>query len=154
MRRSPWFLRATSKRAAVHGRGLKQRLRLNLETLEDRYVMSGLTLTPLMLISNPDPLASCPAGFLGSDVAVETTIAVNPTNLKNIVAEWIDHGTAGIVAGASFDGGQSWQNVAIPGITQCTGGTAVKAWDPWLSFATNGDLYSISIGSQAKGPEQ
>lgn len=154
MFRSLWFLRATSKRAAAPGRRLKQRLRLHLETLEDRYVLSGLTLTPLMLISNPDPLAGCPAGFLGSDVAVETSIAVNPTDLKNIVAEWIDHGTAGIVAGASFDGGQSWQNVAIPGITQCTGGTAVKAWDPWLSFAPNGDLYSISIGSQAKGPEQ
>jgi hypothetical protein len=118
--------------------------RLSLEHLEDRCLLS-FTPGPLVLISNPDPLANCPPGHLGADVAAEPYVTVNPTNRQNIVAEWIDHGQAGNVAGASFDGGKTWRNVAMPGISQCTGGTAPEGVDPWLSFAPNGDLYSIGI---------
>jgi probable HAF family extracellular repeat protein len=107
---------------------------------------SAFTLGPLVEISNPDPLASCPPGILPANAAAEPYVAVNPVNPKNIVAEWIDHGFAGNVAGASFDGGKTWQNVAIPGIAQCTGGTEPFSADPWLSFAPNGDLYSIGVG--------
>jgi hypothetical protein len=102
-------------------------------------------------VSNPDPLANCPPGFLGANVAVEPSIAVNPANPKNIVADWIDHGSAGLAAAVTFDGGRSWQNLAIPGLTQCTGGTEPAAFDPWLSFAPNGSLYSIGITGGVKG---
>jgi hypothetical protein len=78
-------------------------------------------------------------------------MAVNPTNPKNIVAEWIDHGAAGPAAGVTFDGGKSWQNLAIPGITQCTGGTQPFAFDPWLSFGPNGSLYSLGIAEGFRG---
>jgi probable HAF family extracellular repeat protein len=118
---------------------------------------SGATLTtgPLIEISNPDPLANCPpSGFQPPDEAAEPYVAVNPANPKNIVAEWIDHGFAGNVAGVSFDGGKTWQNVAIPGITQCTGGTETRAADPWLSFAPNGNLYSIGVAEGLKGNGQ
>ena len=131
------------------------RARLTVELLESRDVpSSGLTLGPLVEVSNPDPLASCPPGFLGANVATEPSIAVNPTNPKNIVASWIDHGTAGLAAGVTFDGGKSWQNVAIPGLTQCTGGTEQDAFDPWLSFAPNGSLYLIGIPEGLKGTVQ
>src|SRR5207253_4579680 len=83
--------------------------------------------------------------------ADEPSVAVNPTNPKNIVAEWMDHGQAGNVAGASFDGGKTWQNVAIPGISQCTGGTSPEGVDPWLSFAPNGSLYSIGVAFDPSG---
>jgi hypothetical protein len=100
----------------------------------------------LVEVSNPDPLANCPPGSLPADVATEPYVAVNPANPKNIVAIWIGHGDAGIAAGATLDGGKTWQNVAIPGITQCTGGIWQRGFDPWLSFAPNGNLYSVCIG--------
>jgi hypothetical protein len=87
-------------------------------------------------------------------VATEPQIAVNPTNPKNIAAIWIDHGTAGLAAGVTFDAGQTWRNVAIPGMTQCTGGTETQAFDPWLSFAPNGNLYSIGIAEGLKGTDE
>jgi hypothetical protein len=129
--------------------------RLTVELLESRDVpSSGLTLGPLVEVSNPDPLASCPAGFLGANVATEPYIAVNPTNPRNIVSIWIDHGSAGLAAGVTFDAGRTWQNVAIPGITQCTGGTEPGGFDPWLSFAPNGSLYSIGIAEGLKGTDE
>lgn len=127
---------------------------LGMELLEDRSLLSTFTPGPLVLISQPDPLADCPSGKLGANVATQPYVVVNPTNAQNIVALWIDHGTAGLVAGASFDGGTTWQNVAIPGFTQCTGGTEPNAWDPWLSFGPNGNLYSIGHGDGSKGPSQ
>jgi hypothetical protein len=102
-------------------------------------------------VSNPDPLANCPTTFLGANVATEPSVAVNPANPKNIVAEWIDHGAGGLAAGVTFDGGRSWQNLAIPGITQCTGGTQPLAWDPTLSFGPNGSLYSLGIAEGLTG---
>jgi hypothetical protein len=99
---------------------------------------------PLVPISNPDPLASCPpTGFVSPDAATEPYVAVNPTNANNIVSAWIAHGHAGNAVSTSFDGGKTWQIVVIPGITKCTGGTYPQSANNWLSFAPNGDLYSI-----------
>ena len=39
----------------------------------------------------------------------------------------------------------TWHPVAIPGITKCSGGIYDRASDPWVSFAPNGDLYSLSL---------
>jgi hypothetical protein len=119
-----------------------------IEALEDRCLPSSpgslLTTGPLVEVSNPDPLASCPPGPEGANVAAEPMIAVNPTNPNNIVAAWIAHGRAGNAVGVTFDGGKSWQNVPLSGMTQCMGGTEPDA-DPWLSFAPNGTLYSIGV---------
>jgi probable HAF family extracellular repeat protein len=108
---------------------------------------SAFTLGPLVEISTPDPLAACPhkdAWQHGTrDTEVEPWVAVNPTNPNNIVAIWIAHDFSGNVASVTFDGGTTWQNVAIPGISDCTGGTGNGA-DPWLAFAPNGVLYAAS----------
>src|SRR5262249_37786140 len=50
-----------------------------------------------------------------------------------------------LVVGVSADHGNSWKAVPLPGVTLTTGGTWVRASDPWLSFAPNGDLYAISL---------
>jgi hypothetical protein len=122
-----------------------------LEILEDRTVLS-----PLIAISVPDPLASCPqrtAWQHGTrDTEVEPWLAVNPTNPNNIVAIWIAHDFSGNVASVSFDGGTNWQNVAIPGISDCTGGTG-NGSDPWLAFARNGVLYAASGVGPAVGTD-
>jgi hypothetical protein len=116
---------------------------LYLESLEERCLLAAYTPGPLLLLSNPDPLAGCPPGFLGANVAVEPYVAVNPANPNNLAAIWIDHGFAGNAVGVTLDGGTTWQNESLPGTTQCTGGTNPAAADPWLSFAPNGDLYAI-----------
>src|SRR5438105_11978860 len=101
-----------------------------LEILEDRTVPSTLTPGPLVVASVPDPLAGCqhdeewqyPRGT--RETEVEPWVAVNPRNPNNIVAVWIAHDFSGTVASVTLDGGTTWQNVAIAGITKCTGGTA------------------------------
>jgi hypothetical protein len=136
---------AAGRPPAAGCRGPQYRPRLLLEPLEERCLLSNYTTGPLMLISNPDPLAGCPPGSLGAaDVAVEPQVAVNPANPKNIAAIWIDHGTAGNAVGVTLDGGKTWQTRSLPGTTQCTGGSNPDAADPWLAFAPNGDLYAES----------
>jgi hypothetical protein len=119
------------------------RRRLELELLEDRSLLSGVTLGPLIDLSDPDVLAAC--GSNGAEK--ESYIAVNPANPNNIVVTWFGGGALGTVTAVSLDGGSNWQQVIVPGATQCTGGSPEfqNVADPWLSFAPNGDLYHSSI---------
>jgi len=96
---------------------------------------------PLLDLSDPDILAAC--GSNGTEM--ECPVAVNPTNPKNLVTVWIGGWFKGITAAVSLDGGKRWQQVAIPGLSICS--TAPMAFefsfDPWLSFAPNGDLHLV-----------
>src|SRR5438132_7362063 len=94
---------------------------------------------PLINLSDPDALAGCDS----NGAERECSLAVNPTNPRNIVTAWIGGRFKGIGTAVSFDGGKNWQQVVIPGTTVCTGGTSEIAGDPWLTFAPNGDLYAI-----------
>ena len=57
---------------------------------------------------------------------------------------------AGIVAAASFDGGKSWTQRALP-FTRCGGGNAgnggnfERASDPWVSFAPDGTAHLMAL---------
>lgn len=81
---------------------------------------------------------------------VEPQVDVNPTNPSNIVGawqqdRWTNGGANSLVAGVSHDGGLTWHEVVIPGITRCGGGGVYeRATDPWVSFAPNGDVYFMS----------
>src|SRR5262249_37738064 len=126
---------------------------LYLEQLEDRCLLSTYTPGPLVEVSSPDPLADCPFGPKGAIGAGEPDVAVNPANPKNIAAIWIDHGFADNAGGVTLDGGKTWQNVALP-LTVCAGGTQAAAFDPWVTFAPNGDLYSSNGTFPLKGDAQ
>ena len=52
----------------------------------------------------------------------------------------------------SLDGGASWQVVPLPGVTQCTGGTFVRASDPWVSFSPDGTVYAMSLAFNNQPP--
>jgi hypothetical protein len=110
--------------------------------LEDRTVPSQ-TLGPLVDLSDPDVLAAC--GSNGAEK--ESYIVVNPTNPKNIVATWFGGSALGTVAAVTVDGGSNWQQVIVPGATQCTGGTPEfsNVADPWLALAPNGNLYQSCL---------
>lgn len=89
----------------------------------------------------------------------ETTVAVNPTNPNNVVAGANDYRICcdftGLNDGSgwayySFNGGASWHNVLVPGLTDHTGGQGNfkrvdSAGDPALAFGPDGTLYYANI---------
>lgn len=89
----------------------------------------------------------------------ETTIAVDPTNPNNVIAGANDYrvccdftGLNDATGGAyfSFNGGATWGNVQMPGLTAETGGTGVfkkfdSAGDPVMSFSPEGVAYYANI---------
>ena len=117
-----------------------------------------------ILASGPSPFTGCTldnvaaqqqAGsilFMNAEPEMRSTI--NPTNASNIVGayqqdRWNDGGARGLVSSWTKNGGQTWHPVVIPGITKCSGGIYDRASDPWVSFAPNGDLYSLSLSFDA-----
>lgn len=121
---------------------------------------------PLVPVSDVSPfgtLEDCgnfPGIFAGinfTDSEVEPWVEVNPADPDNIVAfwqqdRWSDGGARGNVAGVSLDGGNSWQIVPVPGITDCTGGPFERASDPWVSFSPNGRVHQMSLVFDADPP--
>jgi hypothetical protein len=89
----------------------------------------------------------------------ESTVAVNPTNPLNVVAGANDYrvccDTTGLNDGTgwayySFDGGHTWGNVQVPGLTAETGGQGNfkkidSAGDPNLAFGPDGTLYYANL---------
>lgn len=118
-----------------------------------RASAGSVKIGPLIQVSSdPDPLAGCDTGFrppgnLNFNNEFETRVVVDPANSSHIVATWMGHILQGIFVGVSFDGGATWQETALPGITTCTGGQYGGAVDPYLrSIAPNGDIYLASVG--------
>jgi len=111
------------------------------------------TATPPLDISAGDPLAACPPDGFGvnfPDAEVEPFVDVNPSDEENIVAmyqqdRYSNGGSKGNVSSASFDGGLTWTQVAVPADTVCTGGKYDRASDPWLSFSPDGTLHGMSL---------
>jgi hypothetical protein len=120
---------------------------------------------PLVQVSGPSPFAGvCTAdqtpGNTGTNYPeseIEPWVEVNPMNPDNIIVgwqqdRWDNGGARGLVAGVSFDGGDSWDSVVIPGITLCSDGAFERATDPWLTFSPNGDAYFFSLALDITTP--
>jgi hypothetical protein len=89
----------------------------------------------------------------------ETTIAANPTNALNLIAGANDYRVCcdftGLNDGTgwayySFDGGATWHNVQLPGLTAETGGAGIfnkldSAGDPVVAFGPDGTAYYANI---------
>lgn len=80
---------------------------------------------------------------------VEPWIDVNPTDPLNFVGgyqqdRWEGGGSRGDVVSVTKNGGGSWTQVTIPGVSKCEGGPFDRATDPWLSFGPTGELWFIS----------
>ena len=123
-------------------------------------------LGPPVLVSGPSPFATCTVGADPNadppsvnfvDTEVEPFVAVNPTDLDNIVGSfqqdrWSDGGAHGLVASSSFDGGATWsRNFAEFSVCSDLAATPYtspfnRATDPWVSFDSAGTAYQISLG--------
>lgn len=102
------------------------------------------------------------ANFNYPDSETEPWLAVSPTNANDVAAfwqqdRWSDGGSHGLLAAVSHDGGTSWAYSA-PHFSNCAGGAPAnggdygRSSDPWVSWAPNGDLWSIAIGVDRTTP--
>jgi hypothetical protein len=90
----------------------------------------------------------------------EPLVRVNPADSRNLVAAWIQDGTGfspgptDTLVAYSRDGGTKWKRVQVPGLTRCRGGSAITAFDPWVSFGPDGTAYwsSAVVFTTAAGP--
>ncbi|MDQ3964719.1 MAG: glycoside hydrolase [Actinomycetota bacterium] len=83
----------------------------------------------------------------------ESSIAVDPNDPRHVVIAWLEDDAVGIVTSSTFDGGGSWTQAIVPGVTECTGGTAGYVFHPRLYFGTGEDLYLLSHPHQAPFPD-
>src|SRR5262249_7978786 len=100
-------------------------------------------------ISRPNAVTGCDSGLHAPGLwtlndAADNSLAVNPTNPRNIVSAWVGGPYQNIIVGASFDGGRTWRRAPVP-MTLCAGGPFLGCGDPRLSFAANGDVYVIAV---------
>ncbi|HKB04974.1 MAG TPA: sialidase family protein [Gemmataceae bacterium] len=116
-----------------------------MQPLESRDVPSTYNLTPLVPVSGPSPFLGNPMEAndpaLTINAETEPYVAVDPANPNHLVGGWIQDFGRGIVAGVSFNGGNIWQSVVIPGAAIASGGTYPHSSDPWISFSPNGQVY-------------
>jgi hypothetical protein len=125
---------------------------------------ANFTPGPLVQVSGVTTFAACTAdnvdgqsgtNFLNSEV--EPWIDFNPADGDNVVGiwqqdRWSNGGARGLVAGVSLDAGASWQSVAIPGITVCSGGDYQRATDPWVSFGPDGVVHQLALSFNDVAP--
>ncbi len=107
-----------------------------------------------------DPVNNSGASNLGCRTPQnETTIAVDPTNPRHLVSGSNDYrvccdftalNDSTAWAYVSWDGGSTWTNVQVPGLTAETGGQGTfkkvdSAGDPAMAFGPDGTVYYANI---------
>jgi len=115
------------------------------------------TTGPLVQASETSAFAGCTAddaagqtGTVYANSEVEPWIDVNPINTANLVGifqqdRWSNGGARGLVARRSLDGGLTWVESVIPGISACSGGFYQRSTDPWVSFSPNGVVHQLAL---------
>jgi hypothetical protein len=108
---------------------------------------------------NNDPIVSAGSQTGCNTAQNETTIAVNPSNPRNLVAGTNDYrvfntregrNDSSGVAYTTFDGGRTWKNVVLPHLTFQTGATGLlsdmdSAGDPALAFGPHNTVYYANL---------
>ncbi len=111
-------------------------------------------------VSTPKPLSGMSpfkpggCGVPGSptfDSEAEPSFAVNPKDPSNAIAVWqqdrfaLDGGALSNIVAVTKDGGTTWTQVLVPGISRCTGGPDERTSDPWISIGPDGTAYLATL---------
>ena len=88
----------------------------------------------------------------------EPYIHANPNDPKHVVAGWqenrfSDGGAQALNVAVSFDGGRSWEETVLPGLTLVSGGPWERASDPWVEFGPTGEVYFSSLLFNQTSPD-
>jgi hypothetical protein len=143
-------------RGGAAGTRRQERCRLELERLECRTLLSAApSFGSLVQVGGPTPFTNTSdipgqTGTVYLNSEVEPRIAVDPTNPMHLVGvyqqdRWSNGGSRGIVAAVSTDGGNTWTNVPLPGVSVNTGGSFPRASDPWVSIGPDGTVYASTL---------
>ncbi len=93
--------------------------------------------------------------YLGSEV--EPWLAVNPADPENMVGffqedRWSTGGARNLVFATTKDGGETWRNAGVPGLTMVAGGTYERATDPWIDFGPGNRVYALTLAFDDSTP--
>lgn len=91
------------------------------------------------------------------ETQTETFFALNPANDKHLLAgyqegRFVDGGARGLTYAISTDGGRSWREGLIPGLTRSNGGPYQRASDPWVAFGPDNRAYYASLAFNETSP--
>ncbi|MGH3337639.1 MAG: sialidase family protein, partial [Propionibacteriaceae bacterium] len=115
-------------------------------------------------VSGTSPFADCTAdnvaaqpGTVYPDSEVEPWIAAsgsdrNGDGEKDIIGgyqqdRWSNGASRGVYASVRYQG--AWVQVAIPGTSECVGGSHLRATDPWVTFSPDGSAYFFTLATSA-----
>jgi hypothetical protein len=131
-----------------------RRVRPQLERLESRELLDA-GFGSLVQVAGPTPFTNTgdingQSGTVYLNAEVEPQLAVDPNNPQHLVGvyqqdRWSNGGSRGIVSAVSTDGGNTWTNTPLPGVTVNSGGSFLRASDPWVSIGPNGTVYAASL---------
>ena len=104
-----------------------------------------------------EPPRPCPVGVAltadldcsQADTEMEPDIAIDPLDPKNAVAvmmlnRYPASGADDTGVAVTWDGGRSWRDAALPGLTAAVGGPFAKVSDPVVAFGPDGTVYVVS----------
>ena len=88
----------------------------------------------------------------------EPYIHANPSDPLNLVAGWQenrfpDGGAQTLNVATSFDGGKTWTEQVLPGLTVFDDGPWERASDPWVEFGPDNRVYYVSLLFDVTSPD-
>lgn len=102
-------------------------------------------------LSGTNPFAGCTADDSPGETYTpgsesEPALAVHPYNPLVMAVAWRqdlwDTGSSrGIVVASTKNGGATWSNTVLPGVSTCSGGEG-RATNPWIHFTADGILHA------------
>lgn len=116
-------------------------------------VVPGRAQAPLPLPTPPVRVSTDllrPSTVAQPETQSEPHLAVNPADPLNLLAGWHesrfeDGGARTLGYAVSFDGGATWTEGLVPGLTVADGGPWDRASDPWVAFGPNNRAYYASL---------
>ncbi len=84
------------------------------------------------------------------ETQTEPYVAVNPEDSDHLIAGWqetrfTDGGARALGVAVSTNGGRTWTDALLPGLTVVDGGEWSRASDPWPAFGPDGVAYYNSL---------